>query len=96
MSTAEMIGLALYEYRKRNKLSRRKLAEMIGMSEHHLFDIEKGNCEMRTSTIDAIIKATGLFELAIEEDDYKYLNLGKRPGVAIWRRPELHDINEQK
>ena len=42
MKTSEFIGLALMEYRKKNNLSRKALAKILGIGDHSLYDIENG------------------------------------------------------
>ena len=89
MTFAEVVSMRVRNYREKHKISRRALAEKIGISEHALFDIEKCNREIKASTIDKITAATGMKFLQEDEDDYKFVNLKPRPGVPIWRRKDI-------
>lgn len=53
----EAIGKKIYQFRKEKSLSSRKFAILADMEHHQVLSIEKGNTDMRLSTLVKICNA---------------------------------------
>ncbi len=71
---AKYIGNNIYEYRKKNKLTREELAEKSNLSANHIYELEMGNCMPTTITLIELcialnISLTNLIDIKLLNND---------------------------
>ena len=95
MKTSEFIGLALMEYRKKNNLSRKALAKILGIGDHSLYDIENGQSDFRTSVIDTIMKTIGVIYIGVDDETDRSLPLKRRLEMGLWNWPDIYQEKDK-
>lgn len=97
MDTKELLGLKVKEFRKQNKLTQEKLAEIIGVDNGYISKLEVGQNFPSISTLEKIAEVLNveLYELFqftnVKDKDFRdeiisiYDNLNKEKQYTLYR-----------